>query len=260
MTNGAAEEVYSSPSYRYDNSTRADADSLVVQLTLEGEAFIEGPEGRHPIPADHAMLFSHREPTVYGYPNDGKAPYRLRFIAFSPAHDISVMFDRIRNDFGRVVRIPRGSAVATQYADLFTRSINGRFTDRIEEAELIYRLLIAIYREQVTSTQTTDPIAWGHHLLRDRFRTPINVNEIACTCGISREHLIRGFRERYGVSPGNELRRLRLAYARSVLQSTEYTVEDVAIASGFTSSNTFCRAYRQFFGHSPGNERAKRHR
>ena len=47
------------------------------------------------------------------------------------------------------------------------------------------------------------------------------------------------------------LRRLRLEHADAMLAATQQTVEDVALASGFTSANSFSRAYRQKFGHSP---------
>jgi AraC family carnitine catabolism transcriptional activator len=48
------------------------------------------------------------------------------------------------------------------------------------------------------------------------------------------------------------LRRLRLEHARTMLQTTRLSVQEVALACGFTSSNTFCRAYRQKFARSPG--------
>jgi transcriptional regulator GlxA family with amidase domain len=33
--------------------------------------------------------------------------------------------------------------------------------------------------------------------------------------------------------------------------SLDTDVETIALASGYASANTFCRAYRQKFGHSP---------
>ena len=47
-----------------------------------------------------------------------------------------------------------------------------------------------------------------------------------------------------------------LSYGPAMLATTALSVQDVALASGFTSSNTFCRAYRIRFGKSPGSARA----
>ena len=69
---------------------------------------------------------------------------------------------------------------------------------------------------------------------------------------MSREHFIREFTRRYRESPGALLRRLRMEQARIMLAaSLETDVESIALASGYASANTFCRAYRQNYVHSP---------
>ena len=256
LVHGAAEEVRPSPSYRFDNSRRStEHNCLVVQLTLAGQGFIRGPEGEHRVPADHAMLFTHREPTIYGYPPGERASYRLRFVSMSPAPELEAMFIRLRADFGRVVRVTRGSLPASLFAEAYGKARDHAFTDRFEEAELLYRLLLALYREQVQGSRASDPIGFGYHLLRDRFRQPLNLKDITEACAISREHFTRGFHARYGETPSTMLRRLRLEHGRRLLLTTELPVEDVAVASGFASSHSFGRAYRQAHGHPPSTER-----
>ena len=66
---------------------------------------------------------------------------------------------------------------------------------------------------------------------------------------------IRQFSARYNEPPGLKLRRLRLAHAHAMLSATELSVEDVALASGFTSPNSLGRSYRAMFGHSPRGKR-----
>jgi AraC-like DNA-binding protein len=111
------------------------------------------------------------------------------------------------------------------------------------------------YREQVAATQIHDPIEYGHHYLRDHFRSPLNLKEVAARCGVSREHFIRAFGKRYGETPGGLMRRLRLEHARRILGATQLPVQDVALASGFADANTFCRAYRNRYGATPGSLR-----
>lgn len=258
LTQAAAIQSYSSPDYHYDNRLRGDADAYVVQLTLAGVAFIADSRGSLPVPLDHAMLFSHREPSHYGYPPGDRGEYRLCYLSFSPRPEVTVMFDRIRHAFGRVVRLPPKTPARALFQELYTKGRERAFADRFEEAELIYRFLVALYREQVADSQKRDPIAYGHHLLFDQFRTPINLKEIAQRSGVSREHFNRSFHARYGESPGHMLRRLRLEHAQAMLHATELTVEDIAVACGFTSSNSFCRAYRQHVGRSPGATRRSR--
>lgn len=254
VVNVAAEEIQLSPAYRFENAGREGRTALVIQRTQAGAAWFRDPQGRRLVPPGHAMLFTHDEPTAYGYPPESAEAYRLRFISFSPT-GTRPLFDRIRADFGPIVRMPDAAEATALLDEIIQRYRQRQFRDRLHEAELLYRLLIALYREQIQGTRSSDPVEFGYHYVRDRFRSPVNLKGVAQKCGVSREHFIREFSARYRESPGAMLRRLRLEHARAMLRTTDLSVQDVALASGFTSSNTFCRAYRGKFGHSPGAAR-----
>jgi AraC-like DNA-binding protein len=254
----ASEEVRTEPSYFFDNATRPDdVGGLVVQRTVRGAAFFEGRTGRRLVQPGFAMLFTHREPSRYGYPPDASVPYQHQYIEFTSSPSLRKLFDQLRRDFGSVIRLPDDSEARTLFSEILKRFRMHSFLDRYHESELLYRLLIAIYREQVQETRVSDPIEYGYHYLHNRFRSPINLKGVAETCGVSREHLGRAFRKRYKELPGALLRRLRLEHGRTMLLVTSLPVEEVALASGFTSTNTFNRAYRQHFGMSPGASRTK---
>jgi len=249
-----AEEIHHTIAYHFDNTDRPGPDILVIQRTLSGAACFEDSHGRRLVPAGQAMLFSHREPTAYGYPPEATEPYRLRFIAFGQT-GTQGLFDRLRADFGPVVRMPDASEANALFDEIIQRYRQRQFRDRLHASELLFRLLIALYREQVQGTRTSDPIEFGSHYIRSHFRSPVNLKAIVQKCGVSREHFIREFSSRYRESPGVMLRRLRLEHARAMLQASAISVQEVALACGFTSSNTFCRAYRLRFGRSPGTGR-----
>lgn len=254
---GGHEEVRTDPSYRFDNATRGGANRIIVQWTLGGTAFFENGRGRFAVPVGHAMLFTHAESSRYGYPPDATEPYRHRFLSISASSGLQALFERLRRDFGAVVRLPPASEAAGLAGDLFDGFRERSFRDRFQQADLLYRFFIALYREQVQQTRATDPVEFGHHYLRNQFRRPINLKGVAQECGISREHFIRSFSARYGESPGHLLRRLRLQHAQAMLAATQVGVEEVGLASGFASANAFCRAYRLKFGHSPGAARLR---
>lgn len=258
VVQAAHEEVKGDASYCFDNAKRTDGDALVVQRTLSGEGFFENADGRRLAPAGMAMLFAHGEASRYGYPPGSTQPYREQFIAFSPAQSVNELFDRLRRDFGSVVRLPEASEAQVVFAELLSRFQARTFRDRYHETELLVRLLIALYREQVADARTSDPIEFGYHYLHNRFREPTNLKLVAEKCGISREHFVREFTRRYGQSPGVMLRQLRLEHARTMLKSMAVPIEDVALASGFANADTFFRAYRRAFGVSPGRARLAR--
>lgn len=250
----ALEEVHASASYRWDNALRTQRHLLVVQYTIAGEGFYEDSAGRIAVPAGHAMLFKHGEASCYGFSPQAPEAYRLRFLAFTVG-DLQVAFDHTRNVFGSVVRMPSSSQAAIVFDELFERFHDRKFVDHLQQSELLHRMLIEIFREQVSRKRETDPIQYGFFLLRDHFRSPVNLKTLAARCGVSREHFIREFSRRFGESPGNLLRRLRLEHARSMLRASETPVEQVALSSGFASSHSFGRAFHQHFGYPPTSER-----
>ncbi len=258
LVDGGAEERRTGPDYQWDNSRRSEANRMIVQRTLGGVAYYEDGHGRRLVPAGWAMLFTHREQSRYGVPPGATEPYRLRYLSFSPGTSIIGVFQQVRADFGSVVRLaPEGEAGAL-FEEIFRRMQAGSFVDRYQESELIYRMFVALYREQVHGTRDEDPIEFGCHVLRARFRGAINLKTVARQCGVTREHFIRAFSERYGETPGAMLRRLRLEHARTMLQATELPIAEVAGASGFASATTFCRAFRVAFGTTPARMRAGR--
>ncbi|MGH7995262.1 MAG: helix-turn-helix domain-containing protein [Opitutaceae bacterium] len=249
----ADEELQTSAAYLWDNNQRPREiwNVLTVQVTLSGAGFYRDGSAERRVPSGYAMLFTHHEPTIYGYPRGATEAYRLRYVQILPAPTITPLYFQVRRDFGSVVAMPDGSEPAALFGELFARYDQRTFRDRFHESELLHRFFVALYREQVQETKTTDPIEFGHHYLRNHFRSPINLKTIAAKCSVSREHFIREFSERFEEPPGTMLRRLRIEHAHSMLAATQQTVEDVALASGFTSANSFGRAYRQKYGHSP---------
>lgn len=254
----AIEEQRTDPAYRWDNAFRTDGKAMVVQRTISGTGFVEDRSGRQLVKAGWAMLFAHNEPSRYGFPPEAAEPYRLQFIAFSPAATASELFRQLRHDFGAVVRLPEESEACAVFGEIMKRFKARTFRDRYHETELLVRLLVALYREQVENTRMSDPIEFGFHYLHNRFSQPINLKLVADKCGVSREHFVREFTKRYGAPPGAALRKLRLEHARAMLNATTIPVEEVALASGFASADTFCRAFRRAFGASPARSRRDR--
>lgn len=248
---GGAEEVYTSPAYFWDNSRREERNRFAFQRTLAGAAFFGDHAGRKLVPPGYIMAFTLREHSTYGYPQEATVPYRQRYLNFTATPSLQPLFTQLRNDYGSVLRMPEQSESGALFDELFARFRQRTFRDGFHESELLYRLLIALYREQSQEIHANDPIEFGFHYVRNNFRLPVNLKNVAAKCGVTREHFIREFSARYKEPPGTMLRRLRIDHASAMLAATKLSVEDVALASGFASANTFSRAYRLKFGRSP---------
>ncbi len=83
------------------------------------------------------------------------------------------------------------------------------------------------------------------------FTTPITIDDMARTAGLSPNHLLRMFRQVFHNSPYQYIKNRRLEYAEHLLRSTDQAVTDICIQSGFESLGSFSWAFRRRTGVSP---------
>lgn len=85
------------------------------------------------------------------------------------------------------------------------------------------------------------------HLDNDTF----SVQELATEVGISRVHLNRKMKEKYGMSPNIFIRTYRLKQAAYLLLHNNVNVSEVAYRVGFSTHSYFSSSFREFFGMTP---------
>ncbi len=82
-----------------------------------------------------------------------------------------------------------------------------------------------------------------------------SVEELARTSGLSRTAFAERFQKLTGLTPLQYVTDWRLTRARSMLQHTDQSVDEVAEAVGYQSSAAFSRVYTRKFGEGPGATR-----
>ncbi|MGE3845105.1 MAG: AlkA N-terminal domain-containing protein [Vicinamibacterales bacterium] len=83
---------------------------------------------------------------------------------------------------------------------------------------------------------------------------------LASRLGVSARHLRRLFHQYVGVTPTQLARSSRTHFARRLLDDTDLSFTDIALASGFGSTRQFNRAVHDIFRATPGELRARRRR
>jgi AraC-like DNA-binding protein len=91
--------------------------------------------------------------------------------------------------------------------------------------------------------------------LSDGYAAPATLTDLAEVAGCSRFAAYRAFRSRFGLSPSDYQRQLRLRAARRGLASGA-AVADVAAATGFADQAHLTRWFRRCYGITPGAYRA----
>ncbi len=105
--------------------------------------------------------------------------------------------------------------------------------------------------------------ASNRRLLRARdamdraFADPLDVPTLARIALVSEAHFIRTFRATFGETPHRYLQRRRVERAMFLLRSTDRSVTDICLETGFSSLGTFSRTFADIVGEPPSAYRRR---
>jgi AraC family transcriptional regulator len=88
--------------------------------------------------------------------------------------------------------------------------------------------------------------------LHTHFLEPISLTELARLVEIDPSHLARTFRQFYGCSMSEYVRKLRVDFARKELLSSAKPLATIALSAGFTDQAHFSRVFKELTGLTPG--------
>lgn len=197
-------------------------------------------------PEDGSTIQIHARQTVY-------VPKDCRYLCVYPSEDTTVAilnFDLLQES---MQPIPQKPVLLSASAERRFRN----FTDQhmslnsLQCAARIYELLDLLLKAPPALPKKYRRLQPAiEHI--EKF--PILDNDVdfyAKLCEMSVPGFRRSFREYVGVSPIEYRNSLRLQYAKMLLTTGEYSVEEVAHKSGFNNISFFYRLFRRKFGSSP---------
>jgi AraC-like DNA-binding protein len=88
-------------------------------------------------------------------------------------------------------------------------------------------------------------------IMEVNFASNLNLTEFAKLAGRSLSTFHRDFRKEYGTSPRRWLTQKRLAYAKLLLETTDYSINEVAFESGFENPSHFIRIFKDKYQSTP---------
>jgi len=91
----------------------------------------------------------------------------------------------------------------------------------------------------------------------NNYYEPLSVEDISAFCGYSKSNFCKIFKTITGDTFHNTLNRHRIEVALMLLRETDYTVEKIALETGFADTKSFCRVFKKFMGKSAGEYRKK---
>lgn len=157
--------------------------------------------------------------------------------------------------FDRVITCGGGAASTDLMLSIIAKDHSSDFAAIVSEMCLRH-VLIGNERSQRSSlgavTQTRNPALMSIvGLMLTHLEDILSMDDLASAAGYSRRHIERLFKITVGSTPANYYRKLRLDHARNLLSTTDMTLQEIAVATGFDGVPYFSRAFRLQFGEAP---------
>lgn len=83
------------------------------------------------------------------------------------------------------------------------------------------------------------------------FADDISLDSLAQKAHLSKYYLVHTFAKYYGMSPINYLNEVRLRASKELLQTTDLSISQIAISTGFSSQSYFSQSFRRSCGLTP---------
>ncbi|MFJ6326888.1 MULTISPECIES: helix-turn-helix domain-containing protein [unclassified Rhizobium] len=205
--------------------------------------------------------------------------HKPRYMAFAPAgtplwgyasklgycYDATVMFDldvlseRLQHQVGR----SEGEAPRLRFAEPRIWTLTNMLV-AIPSEDPSYRLygdsltaaIFAIaFESRETHARSGTLASWQLNRVTEymRLRLPeqVELQELASLVGLSQWHFARAFRASTGMSPYQWQLDIRLKQARHLLLSTDHTIDEIAVATGFSDYTHLIRQFKKKVGVPP---------
>lgn len=137
--------------------------------------------------------------------------------------------------------------------------------DHLMHGGAIPREPLRIPAKRLVIRRSSDLLAVQHpnlaralRFIWEHAREPMGVDNVVRAAAMSRRGLQEAFLQHLGRTPGDEIRRVRVEAASQMLMETDAKIEVIALQSGYRSLNSFCVAFKQATGQSPGQYRRAR--
>jgi AraC-like DNA-binding protein len=98
-------------------------------------------------------------------------------------------------------------------------------------------------------------LSQAREIIVEHFPQALTLTEIANEVGVHPVYLATAFRQKYGVTVGEFVRKLRIEHACAELMKGGFPLAEIALRAGFVDQSHFSKVFKSYVGTTPGNYR-----
>ena len=241
--------------------------SPYVYIVVDGSIRLHTPSGMLDyVPGQYSISEIDTPSTGYVQSFSRQGDFLALAIAFTTSDVVSVMLDldraladQITGAGLREAEMARSDravlSCACRFFPIMAQPLHLDFMGKQLRRELIYHLLCGScgsrFLRSVVNVQQAGEIYEANSWIKENFRTPFTVEELAERQNMSVSLFHQKFKSAVGMGPLQCQKRLRLTEGRRLMLDEGRNVTQAALEVGYESMSQFVRDYKRMFGQPP---------
>lgn len=230
--------------------TRDASPSIIIEYITDGIGYLEIGGKCYSLMKGNSVIIPHH--TVHKYYSDKKQPYAKKWVNIKGVLAEKILdftlkgmtpiisSANIDSEISRIIKmISEGSENNTLMLSIFTEILY-----KVAES-LIEKPMITKEKNAATTAERIERYIINH--LQDKF----SLQSICDVFYLSDSHIVRLFKETYGITPYRYYLNQKTELAKSLLINTELSIDSICTKLNYSDRNHFFVAFKQVTGMSP---------
>lgn len=154
------------------------------------------------------------------------------------------------------VQIPDNSGRIRQLTSWIHEERHANSTSALHSREMFLEALIAEL-ERLHSPQPSSLITMTRSHIYHHLSEIINLDDLAANVGLSKFSFLRKYKQIAGVTPMEDLRNIRIQYARDLILTSTLPLKEIAPRSGLGDEYHLAKVFRKYLNTAPSELRKK---
>lgn len=223
-----------------------------LHIVLDGKGYLEADGQRYELTRGQGFLYGPGLRQVYR--SDSGEPWHIRWVHFF-GERLEELLDGKGLDGPWLFALSDLPPVEALIDRLLKLGRSYQIDDEYSVAGTLYELLARLQetssRLNVPASSAADRIRTAANYVRARSREPFTIEQAAALAGYSAHHFSRKFSATFGKSFPDFLLESRLIHAKRLLASTQLSVKQIALETGFSQASYFSSCFRRAEGMTP---------
>ena len=242
-----------SPAYHLEGRGRP-LDHAQIVCTISGEGAFRLREKVYKLTPGMTFMAQLGDPdTAYYYPGHATEPWIFLWISFDGFRAVEIIRE-MNKRYGYVFRLPLDSGFVKHLESYKSPRGTLRFVTPTGGAKIVHDALASLgdtIEQPEMLSRRSKLIRAAQELITTHLDRSLDLEAVAHTLQVSREHLSRVFHAQTGITPGEFATQERMRAAGRLLREGNLNCKEIAVRLGFGSASSFARAFRAYYRISP---------